>query len=146
MVDLIGTPNAKKRRRASALQVATTIYGLLYLYFFIWSFIPCSGAVNPISDSPNVDPWDLGMIFVKLLFLVFRVGYLYSWKNGGIAGLIFLFCGFYIWISGLDCRRRRSCGALFLIQAYSISPGSIQQRPFSGDPADILYPCPGRDA
>ena len=74
MVDLIGTPNAKKRRRASALQVATTIYGLLYLYFFIWSFIPCSGAVNPISDSPNVDPWDLGMIFVKLLFLVFLVG------------------------------------------------------------------------
>jgi apolipoprotein N-acyltransferase len=91
MVDLIGTPNAKKRRFPSALQAATTIYGLLYLYFFIWSFIPCSGAVNPISDSPNVDPWDLGMIFVKLLFLVFLVGYFYSWKNGGIAGLIFLF-------------------------------------------------------
>ena len=91
MVDLIGTPNAKKRRRASALQVATTIYGLLYLYFFIWSFIPCSGAVNPISDSPNFDPWDLEMIFVKLLFVVFLVGYFYSWKNGRIAGLIFLF-------------------------------------------------------
>jgi hypothetical protein len=90
MVDLIGTPNAKKRRFPSALQVATTIYGLLYLLFFIMSFIP-SGAGNPISDNPNFDPWDLEMIFVKLLFVVFLVGYFYSWKNGRIAGLIFLF-------------------------------------------------------
>jgi len=91
MVDLIGTPNAKKRRFPSALQVATTIYGLLYLYFFIWSFIHTSGAGNPISDNPNFDPWDLEMIFVKLLFVVFLVGYFYSWKNERIAGLIFLF-------------------------------------------------------
>jgi hypothetical protein len=84
------TPNAQQRRFPSALQVATTIYGLLYLFFFIVSFIP-SGAGNPISDSPNFDPWDLEMIFVKLLFVVFLVGYFYSWKNGGIAGLIFLF-------------------------------------------------------
>jgi hypothetical protein len=91
MVEFIGIPTAKKRRSLSALQACTTIYGLLYLYFFIWSFIPTSGTWNPISDNPNFDPWDLEMIFVKLLFVIFLVGYFYSWKNGGITGLIFLF-------------------------------------------------------
>ena len=79
----------KEDRFATPLQIVTTLYGLLYLIFFVMSFIPSPGG-NPVSDNPNFDPWDLEMIFVKLLFVVFLVGYFYSWKNKGIAGLIFI--------------------------------------------------------
>jgi hypothetical protein len=71
-----------------SLLVAVTIYGLLYLILFVDSF----GSGQLVTNDPNFDPWSLEMIFVKLQFVVFLVGYFYSWKNGRIAGLIFVSC------------------------------------------------------
>jgi uncharacterized membrane protein len=87
-------------RTPRPLLVAITIYGLLYLILVIDSF----GSGQMISSDPNFDPWSLEMAVVRLQFVVFLAGYLISWKNGTIAGLIFvlcfiLMCGMAYWVS-----------------------------------------------
>jgi hypothetical protein len=98
MADRIdATSHVRVRRFPSALLVVTSLYGLLYLAFFIMSFIP-SPEGNPVSSAQHFDPFDLEQIYVKLLFVLFVVGYVFSWKNRLIAGLIFL-----IWFGLIVC-------------------------------------------
>ena len=43
-------------------------------------------------------PFDLEQVLVKLLFVLFLVGYIAAWKNEGIAGLIFV-----LWWAAMWC-------------------------------------------
>jgi len=82
------TPEAKKRKFPTTLQILTSIYALLYLVFIIDNFLPAK----------DFNPYDLENIIVKLLFVLFLVGYYLSWNNEGGAGLIFIF-----WWIGMLC-------------------------------------------
>ncbi len=42
------------------------------------------------------DPWDTEQIIVKLLFIVFLIGFYYSWKSKLISGIIY-----FVWFLGL---------------------------------------------
>jgi len=84
------------RNFSRPIQIISSVYGLLYLAFFIFSFLPPDNDGNPISDSPNYDPWNFEMIWVKIQFIIFLVGFYYSWKSRLISGLIYLF-----WYGGL---------------------------------------------
>lgn len=81
------TEEGKNRKSPTALRIIATIYVVLYFAFFACSFIPMQGG-NPVSDNPYFEPFDLEQVFVKLLFLLFFVGYVCSWKNPRIGGLI----------------------------------------------------------
>jgi hypothetical protein len=87
----------EKKKNFSGLQLITSIYGLLYLLFFIVSFIPFKEG-GPVSDMVPFKPFDLEQIVVKLLFVVFIFGYYMTWKNKGVAGLIFI-----LWWIGMWC-------------------------------------------
>jgi pilus assembly protein TadC len=89
------TPEVKKRKYPTTLQILTSIYALLYLIFIIDNFLP----------SKDFNPYDLENIIVKLLFVLFLVGYYLSWKNEGVAGLIFIFWWIGMW-----------CLALFVVE------------------------------
>lgn len=77
------------RERSKALLVVTSVFGLLYLWFVVVSFIPAPQG-NWISSTVPFEPFDLEQIFVKLLFLLFLIGYLALWKSELIGGSIFL--------------------------------------------------------
>jgi lysylphosphatidylglycerol synthetase-like protein (DUF2156 family) len=79
-------PQPKRKLFPSTLHLLTSIYGLLYLMFFIASFFPST--IGLVSESNN--PYDLENLIIKLLFVVFLVGYFISWKREGVAGLIFV--------------------------------------------------------
>lgn len=83
-------PPDEKRNYSIVIQVITSLYGLLYLYFVVWSFIPTKNG-NPISNNPSFDPWDSEMIWVKIQFVIFIIGFYYSWKNRLTSGFIYLF-------------------------------------------------------
>ena len=87
---------SKNKNYSLAIQVSTIIYGLLYLVFFIFSFLPPSPDGNPISDQADYDPWNFEMIWVKIQFIIFLIGFYYSWKSRLTSGLIYLF-----WYAGM---------------------------------------------
>ena len=86
----------KGRNFSLAIQIVTSIYGLLYLAFFIFSFLPPNKDGNPISDNQNYAPWNFEMVWVKIQFIIFLVGFYYSWKSRLASGLIYLF-----WYAGM---------------------------------------------
>jgi hypothetical protein len=89
-----------QRRRSRTLLILTSLYGLLYLIFIIISFIPSSEG-SPVSGTVPFDPFDFEQIVVKLLFVLFLVGYFILWKNEGLAGLIFVVWWLGMWCLGL---------------------------------------------
>jgi hypothetical protein len=104
MTDQIDSQGGQARRRSKALLIATSIFGVLYLIFFILSFIPAGmfGGVfgpggSPVSSTVPFEPFDLEQIFVKLLFLLFLVGYIVVWKNEGIGGAVFILWYVAVW-------------------------------------------------
>lgn len=105
MTDQIDSQLGEARRRSKALLIPTSIFGLVYLIFIILSFIPARmfGGVfgpggSPVSSTVPFEPFDLEQIFVKLLFLLFLVGYLAVWKNEGIGGAIFILWYVAVWV------------------------------------------------
>ncbi len=96
MTDQIDSQQGQARRHSKGLLIATSIYGLLYLWFIIVSFIP-SPEGSWISTTVPFDPFDLEMILVKLLFLLFLIGYLAVWRNEGIGGAVFLLWWVAMW-------------------------------------------------
>ena len=64
----------RNKNYSIVIQIITSLYGLLYLYLVVWSFIPTENG-NPVSNNPNVKPWDSEMIWVKIQFIVFLIGY-----------------------------------------------------------------------
>jgi hypothetical protein len=85
------------KKRSKALLIATSVFGLLYLAFIIESFIP-SQEGSPVSSAVPFNPFDLEQICVKLLFLLFLVGYFAAWKNEWVAGVIFT-----LWYAAMWC-------------------------------------------
>jgi hypothetical protein len=90
------TMSAKRNEPSKGLMIAVSVFGALYLWFIISSSIP-SPEGSWVSTTVPFDPWDREQIFVKLLFLLFLVGYLAAWKNGRIAGIIFVLWWVAMW-------------------------------------------------
>ena len=65
----------QQKHRSKTLLVLASIFGFLYVIFMI------SGDYGAGGNEPLV---------VKLLFVVFLVGYLVVWKHEGLGGLIFV--------------------------------------------------------
>ncbi len=84
-------------RRPKALLIATSLFGLLYLAFIILSFIPAQEG-SPVSSAVPFRPFDLEQICVKLLFLLFLVGYCAAWKSEWVAGALFI-----LWYAAMWC-------------------------------------------
>jgi hypothetical protein len=77
-----------KKPYSLPIQLISTVFAALYVVFFIYSFIP-SPQGSPMADHPY-KPWDIEMILVKLLFVLFMTGYYYSWKSRLTAGILYL--------------------------------------------------------
>lgn len=92
----VETQSEKKRKRSKGLLIATAIYGVLYAWFVIVSFIPAPEG-NWVSSTVPFEPFDLEQIFVKLLFLLFLIGFLVVWKNELAGGVIFLVWWVAMW-------------------------------------------------
>ncbi|MBU1097056.1 MAG: hypothetical protein KKB34_11295 [Bacteroidetes bacterium] len=76
-----------EKKHSKVLLIITTIFGILYLIFIIDNFIS--------------EPHNLESTVVKLAFIVFLIGYYYSWKNEMIAGVIFIFWWGIMWYLSL---------------------------------------------
>jgi hypothetical protein len=92
----VETQSEKKRKRSKGLLIATAIYGVLYAWFVIVSFIPAPEG-NWVSSTVPFEPFDLEQIFVKLLFLLFLIGFQVVWKNELAGGVIFLVWWVAMW-------------------------------------------------
>ena len=84
------------RTRSKDLLIATSIFGLLYVWFIISSFVPSPEGSWVNSAVPFEPPYP-EQIFVVLLFLLFLMGYLAVWKNELIGGIIFLVYWVAMW-------------------------------------------------
>jgi heme/copper-type cytochrome/quinol oxidase subunit 3 len=65
-----------EKKHPKILLTITTIFGILYLIFIIENFIH--------------EPYNFESTIVNSAFIIFLVGYYYSWKNEMIAGIIFI--------------------------------------------------------
>lgn len=100
MTDQIESEPGQARRRSKALLIATSVFGLLYLWFIITSFIPAPEG-NWISSTVPFEPsWDRHFIAIRLMFVLFLPGYFVAWKNEGVAGVIFILWWVVMW--GMD--------------------------------------------
>ena len=78
--------NPLQRHHSRVLLILTSLYGILYLAFIL------SGSYGASGSEP---------IVVRLLFVLFLVGYLVTWKNEGLGGLIFVLWWVGMWYLGL---------------------------------------------
>ena len=78
------TPPA--RRHSAILLTLTTVYGLLYVALI------ASGSYGTAGSEPTV---------VKLLFLLFLVGYVVVWKHEALGGAVFVVWWIGMWYLGL---------------------------------------------
>jgi hypothetical protein len=81
------SPSNVKKKSSPVLLSITTVFGILYVMLIISELI--SG------------PYNLEYIVVNMAFLVFLVGYYFTWKNEMIAGIIFIFWWGIMWYLGL---------------------------------------------
>jgi hypothetical protein len=95
MTDQMNNQPRKARGHSKALMITTSFYGLLYLLFIIFE------AGTPASLKAVFVPSDLEEFVIKLLFLLFVVGYIAVWKNEGIGGAIFILWYVGMWVLGL---------------------------------------------
>ncbi len=86
MDNVTNSPEPKRKLFTSTLHLLASIYALLYLIVVVASFFPST--IGLVSESNN--PYDFENLVVKLLFVLFLVGYFMSWKHEGVAGLIFV--------------------------------------------------------
>ena len=77
-----------EKKHSKVLLTITTIFGILYLIFIIDNFIS--------------EPHNLESTVVKLAFIIFLIGYYYSWKNELIAGIVFIIWWGIMWYLGLS--------------------------------------------
>jgi hypothetical protein len=80
------------KKHPKVLLILTTIYGALYS-ILILSFL--------LFENPDFKNINLEGIIVTLAFIVFLVGYYFSWKNEMIAGTIFILWWGIMWYLGL---------------------------------------------
>lgn len=96
MTDTIDRRNRESEKRSKALMIVTSVFGLLYLWFIIISFIPAPEG-SWISTTVPFEPFDLEQILVKLMFLLFLIGYTAVWKSELIGGLVFVLWWVAMW-------------------------------------------------
>ncbi len=90
----------QRRQRSKGLLIAVSVFGVLYLWFIITSFIPAPEG-NWISSTVPFEPsWDRHFIAIRLMFVLFLPGYFVAWKNEGVAGVIFIVWWVVMW--GMD--------------------------------------------
>jgi len=85
----IGSEGIKKHPKV--LLTITTIYGILYVAFIL-NFLIFENSNSEIT---------LEGIIVVFAFIVFLIGYYFSWKNQLIAGVIFIFWWGIMWYLAL---------------------------------------------
>ena len=78
--------NVPRQSRSRILLALTSLYGLLYLIFIV------SGNYGVDGSEPTV---------VKLLFALFLVGYVVTWKNERLGGVVFVVWWIGMWYLGL---------------------------------------------
>jgi hypothetical protein len=76
--------------------IVTSLFGLLYLWFVIVSYIPAPDGtwVNP---AVPYEPSRQAMIVYTLMFLLFFMGYVVVWTNELIGGIIFILWWVAMW-------------------------------------------------
>ena len=81
--------------RASRLQFATAMYGLLYLAFVVFASIPSTrGLIIGTGRPASVG---LELVLTWLLFILFLLGCIASWRSKLIAGMIFFLWYALVW-------------------------------------------------
>lgn len=83
--------------RSRMLLAASSVFGLLYLWFIAWTFFPASDG-SWVSTTVPFDPFDREQVFVKLLFLFFLTGYVVSWRNELVGGILFILYWVAMWL------------------------------------------------
>jgi hypothetical protein len=120
MESTTGNSQKKKKIFPTVLHLLTFIYGLLYLIFFVGSFLPSE--INGFID----EPFNLEGILVKLLFVVFLIGFFISWKREGLAGLIFIFWWVGMWCLALFVAKTdRGAGVVMGIPLFIFGIGFL---------------------
>jgi len=100
-----------KKKHPKVLLTTTTIYGIIYATFIIGYLI---------FENSNFEI-TLESIIVNLAFIVFLIGYYYSWKNQLIAGIIFIFWWGIMWHLALFIvERDRGAGVVMGIPLFII--------------------------
>ena len=97
MKDGSESQSSGKKKHPKVLRILTTIYGIMYLVLIL-SFL--------LFENPDFNNITLEGIIVSLAFIVFLIGYYYSWKNEMIAGTIFIFWWGIMWYLGLFVAER----------------------------------------
>jgi len=101
-----------KKKHPKVLLTITTIYGIIYVTLIL-SFL--------LFENPNYNNITLEGVIVSLAFIVFLIGYYFSWKNEMIAGLIFLFWWGMMWYLGLFVAERdRGAGVVMGVPMFII--------------------------
>jgi hypothetical protein len=78
--------SSQPSRHSRTLLILTSVYALLYVAFMI------SGSYGTGGSEPTV---------VRVLFVLFLVGYAVTWKNEGLGGAIFVAWWAGMWYLGL---------------------------------------------
>jgi hypothetical protein len=81
--------------RASRLQFAIAIYGLLYFVFVLLASIPSTRGLIIANSRPASVGLELAL--TQLLFILFLLGFTASWHSELIAGMIFFFWYALVW-------------------------------------------------
>jgi hypothetical protein len=109
------TSNSKKKKIFPSIwHLLTSIYGILYLLFIVAEILSANEQFNPEG------------IMVKLLFIVFLIGFYLSWEREGLAGLIFIFWWIGMWYLALFVvEHDRGAGVVMGIPLLIIGIGFI---------------------
>lgn len=87
----------QKKLRSRGLLTTLSAYGLLFLWFIITSFIPAPEG-NWIGSAVPFEPsWAPDFIAIRLMFVLFLLGYFVAWKNERVAGVIFILWWAVMW-------------------------------------------------
>jgi len=81
-----GTSLKSIEKRKTVLQVLTSTYTILYILIII----------DDITGNLEIDFYSTPGIILIILFLIYSVGFIFSWKKELIAGIIFIF-----WYAGV---------------------------------------------
>ena len=92
----------KKKKIIPTLQIALTIFGLLYLLYII-----------DFNMNDNYDPYKSENIVINLSFVLFLIGYYIAWKNEGVAGIIFVFWWAVMWYLASIAEHDKGGGIVF---------------------------------
>jgi membrane protease YdiL (CAAX protease family) len=107
------SPTNEKKKHPKVLLILTTIYGALYIILLL-SFL--------LFENPDFNNINLEAIMVSLAFVVFFIGYYYSWKNELIAGLLFIFWWGIMWYLGLFVAERdKGAGVVMGVPMFIIA-------------------------